>query len=259
MGWIIFGAVALAIVLLLISPAALRFEYGDDIRLRISWLFVTILKYPAVKKKTRRRNKKTESAVQKADAAAEKIADSSPEEKSGDAEKANASEEKSGSAGKANTSEKTDKPASGGDNTGKKKGAAKTSLGDIFEMVKLVLDSLKKPLKKILKRTRIHHLRLYIVCGGEDAAKAAINFGRTNILVGNALGWIDSFFTLKPADEINITVDFQSEETKAEASCTVKMPLYAALAFLFTVFGRAVRYYRNHPEAQRALRKLTKK
>lgn len=246
MGWIIFGAVVLAIVLLLISPAALRFEYGDDIRLRISWLFVTILKYPAVKKKTRRRNKKTENAVKKADAAAEKIADSTPEEKDG-------------GAGKANASEKTDKPASGGDNTGKKKGAAKTSLGDIFEMVKLVLDSLKKPLKKILKRTRIHHLRLYIVCGGEDAAKAAINFGRTNILVGNALGWIDSFFTLKPADEINITVDFQSEETKAEASCTVKMPLYAALAFLFTVFGRAVRYYRNHPEAQRALRKLTKK
>ena len=126
-------------------------------------------------------------------------------------------------------------------------------------MVKLVLDSLGKPLKKILKRTRIHHLRLYIVCGGEDAAKAAIKFGTVNMLVGNALGWLGSFFTLKPVDEININVDFQSEETKAEASCTVKMPLYAALAFVFTLLGRAVRYYLKHPDAQQAIKNMTKK
>lgn len=250
MGWIIFGAVVLVIVLLMISPAALRFEYGDDIRLRLSWLFVTIFRYPAVTKKNKRRDKDVKKAVRDADTAAEKIADSAPQETT--AENSAPSPEKKQAEPTGASPKKTDKPAAGGDNTIKKK----PKLGDIFEMVKLLLDSLKKPLKKILKRTRIHHLRIYIVCGGDDAAKAAINFGKANILVGSALGWIDSFFTLKPADEINITVDFQSEETKAEASCTVKMPLYAALAFVFTVFGRAVKYYKNHPEAQRALRRL---
>ncbi|MGN1423367.1 MAG: DUF2953 domain-containing protein [Oscillospiraceae bacterium] len=248
MGWIIFGAVALVIFLLMISPAALRFEYGDNIFLRISWLFITIVKIPAEKKKTRRRNKKVKKAAEKAGAAAENIADASAGEASdlADSDRENA----------AAKPEKADKPAADGDNTVKKN---KPSLGDIFEMVKLVLDSLGKPLKKILKRTRIHHLRIYIVCGGEDAAKAAIKFGTVNILVGNALGWIGSFFTLKPVDEININVDFQSEETKAEASCTVKMPLYAALAFAFTLLGRAARYYLKHPDAQRALKNLTKK
>lgn len=241
MGWIVFGAVALVIFLLMISPAVLRFEYGDKIFLRISWLFITIMKIPAKKKKARRRNKKVKKAVEKtaADASAE-----IPDKAGGELENA------------ADKPEKADKPAAEGDNTVKKN---KPSLGDIFEMVKLVLDSLGKPLKKILKRTRIHHLRIYIVCGGEDAAKAAIKFGAVNMLVGNALGWLGSFFTLKPVDEININVDFQSDETKAEASCTVKMPLYAALAFVFTLLGRAVRYYLKHPDAQRAIKNMTKK
>lgn len=249
MGWIVIGAVVLVIFLLMISPAVLRFEYGDDMRLRLSWLFVTIFRYPAVTKKNKRRDKKAEKAVKAANSAAEKAAEaeSSRADKHSENKAAGASAKSAGE-----PAAKADKPASGGDNTIKKK----PKLADIFEMVKLLLDSLKKPLKKILKRTRIHHLRIYIVCGGEDAAKAAINFGKTNILVGSALGWADSFFTLRPADEINITVDFQSEETRAEASCTIKMPLYAALAFAFTVFGRAVRYYTRHPEAQKALNRL---
>lgn len=249
MGWIVFGTVVLVIFLLMISPAVLRFEYGDDMRLRLSWLFVTIFRYPAVTKKNKRRDKKAEKAVKAANSAAEKAAEaeSSRADKHSENKAAGASAKSAGE-----PAAKADKPASGGDNTIKKK----PKLADIFEMVKLLLDSLKKPLKKILKRTRIHHLRIYIVCGGEDAAKAAINFGKTNILVGSALGWADSFFTLRPADEINITVDFQSEETRAEASCTIKMPLYAALAFAFTVFGRAVRYYTRHPEAQKALNRL---
>lgn len=251
MGWIIFGAVVLVIFLLMISPAVLRFEYGDDMRLRLSWLFVTIFRYPAVTKKNKRRDKKAEKAVKAANSAAEKAAETeTPQTDALSEDKSDEPAVKAKAAGKA--AAKADKPASGGDNTIKKK----PKLADIFEMVKLLLDSLKKPLKKILKRTRIHHLRIYIVCGGEDAAKAAINFGKTNILVGSALGWADSFFTLRPADEINITVDFQSEETRAEASCTIKMPLYAALAFAFTVFGRAVRYYTRHPEAQKALNRL---
>lgn len=249
MGWIVFGAVVLVIFLLMISPAVLRFEYGNDMRLRLSWLFATIFRYPAVTKKNKRRDKKVEKAVKTVNSAAEKAAEAESS-RSGEHSENKAAGASAKSAGE--PAAKADKPASGGDNTIKKK----PKLADIFEMVKLLLDSLKKPLKKILKRTRIHHLRIYIVCGGEDAAKAAINFGKTNILVGSALGWADSFFTLRTADEINITVDFQSEETRAEASCTIKMPLYAALAFAFTVFGRAVRYYTRHPEAQKALNRL---
>lgn len=134
----------------------------------------------------------------------------------------------------------------------------KASLKDYFEIAKLAVDSLGKPLKKLLRRTRIYDLRINIVCGGEDAAKAALNFGKTNIMIGSALGWIDNYFTLKPAEEIRINADFQSEETTAEASCLIKMSLFTALAFLFTLFFRAVKYYKSHPEAEIAVGMLRK-
>lgn len=126
-------------------------------------------------------------------------------------------------------------------------------------MVKLATDSVGKPLKRILKRTEISRLSLDIICGGDDAAKAALNFGRMNILVGNALGWIDSFFTLRKPDRINVNVDFQSEETQYAAYCVVRLSLAAALGFLFSIIGRAVKHYGSHREAKIAVRKLLRK
>ncbi len=132
----------------------------------------------------------------------------------------------------------------------------KLSLQDIFEVVKLAMDSLGKPLKRILKRTVFDHLALRIGVGGEDAAKTAISFGLMNIAVGNALGWLDTFFTLKKPDDINITADFQSEETSCDCYCEIKLVLAAALAFLFTFIGRAIKYYFTHNRTRAAIRHL---
>lgn len=132
----------------------------------------------------------------------------------------------------------------------------KLSLDDILELVRLALDSLGKPLKKILKRVEISHLALNIVCGGEDAAKAAITFGAVNIAVGNLLGWLDTFFTLKPVDELSVNVDFESEETTADAYVEVKLTVAAALAFAFTLIGRAIKHYLTHEETRNVVKNL---
>lgn len=132
----------------------------------------------------------------------------------------------------------------------------KLSLQDIFEVVKLAMDSLGKPLKRILKRTIFDHLALRISVGGEDAAKTAISFGVMNIAVGNALGWLDTFFTLKKPDDINITADFQSEKTSCDCYCEIKLVLAAALAFVFTFIGRAIKYYFTHNRTRAAIRHL---
>lgn len=136
------------------------------------------------------------------------------------------------------------------------KSKKKLELGEIFELVKLALDSLGKPLKKILKRVEISHLALNIVCGGEDAARAAITFGAVNMAVGNLLGWLDTFFTLKPVDELSINVDFESEETLADAYVEVKLTVAAALAFAFTLIGRALKHYFTHEETREVIKKL---
>ena len=247
MGWIIFGGIALLIASLLASPVVARVEYGEELRLKISWLFVTILSVPAKTKRAAKRDKKTERAALDLDrAAADTAAAESP------AQKGSAPAEKSGkSADKAKGAEKAkgaDKPAKGKQD--------KATLSELFELVKALVDSLGKPLKKLLHRTVIARLRINVICGGEDAAQAALNFGKMNILVGNILGWTDVYFTLKKPDDIHIDVDFQREDTAAEISFTARLSVFAALAFLLTAFGRAVGHYRKSPSLRRTIEKL---
>lgn len=140
-----------------------------------------------------------------------------------------------------------------------KKNKKKPALGDILELVKMGLNSLGKPLRKIIKRVEISHLALNIVCGGEDAAKAAITFGAVNMAVGNLLGWLDTFFTLKPVDELSINVDFESEQTVADAYVEIKLTVAAALAFVFTFIGRAIGHYFTHRETREAVKNMVSK
>lgn len=241
LGWIIAGAVLIVLLLLLLFNVTVIFDFNGDIYLRISYLFFTIVKIPAIKKKNRKKKRRAKKALKSVAKVTDTVA--------ADEVKAENAEDDSKKKSSAKT-EKSEKPE-------KKK--PDLSLEEIFEVVKLVLDSLGKPLKKLLKRTKISHLRLEIVCGGDDAAKAALNFGRMNIIVGNALGWADSFFTLKPVDELHIGVDFESERTTANAYLEARLTLIAALAFVFTLLGRAIRFYLSHGEAKSAVDKFIKK
>lgn len=255
-GWIIFAAVIAALFALLCCSVKLVFEYGEEIRLRISFLMFTFYKIPAEKRKTKRKDKKDKKAAKKAvkDIAETEEAAAKAEQKSAPTEERASgadtlSEEKP--VGEKQQPSAEEKP----DGEPEKK---KTSLSDVLEIVKLLYAGLGKPLKKLLKRARIYHFYLHILCGGEDAAKAAINFGKTNILVGNALGWLATVFTLKAPDDIHIDVDFYKEDTTAECSLTLKLSLLAALAFLFTGAGRSVCYLLKNPDAAAAVKALKK-
>ena len=130
-------------------------------------------------------------------------------------------------------------------------------LSDIFALVKLVWDSLGKPLKRLLKATRVTGFRLDISVGGDDAADAAIKFGKTNMAAGAALAFLDGCFTLKDP-KFNVTCNFQSEETRTECGFTARLTVIAALAFLFWVAGRLIRNYMSRKDAAAAVDKLRK-
>lgn len=261
-GWIIFAAVIAALFALLCCSVKLVFEYGEEIRLRISFLMFTFYKIPAEKLKTKRKDKKDKKAAKKAEkdiAETEEAAAKAENTANAEQNGAPAQERASGAdtlseekpVGEKQQPSAEEKP----DGEPEKK---KISLSDVLEIVKLLYAGLGKPLKKLLKRARIYHFYLHILCGGEDAAKAAINFGKTNILVGNALGWLATVFTLKAPDDIHIDVDFYKEDTTAECSLTLKLSLLAALAFLFTGAGRSVCYLLKNPDAAAAVKALKK-
>lgn len=218
MGWIIAGSVFVFILLLTLGRVKIIFDYKDDVIFKVKYMFLPLVTIPATKPKKQKSPKKKKSKKKtEGEAAEEKTKDEKTEEK---------------------------------------KPKKKMSLEDIFEVLKLALDSLGKPLKRILKRTIFAHLALRISVGGEDAAKTAIKFGLMNMAVGNALGWLDTFFTLKKPDDINITADFQSEETKIDCYCEISLVAAAALAFVFTFIGRAIKYYFTHNRTRAAIRNL---
>lgn len=137
-----------------------------------------------------------------------------------------------------------------------KKPKEKPTLNEILDLVKLVLDSLGKPLKKMLKRVILSHLNLQITCGGDDAAKAAINYGAANYLLSVALNLCDEYLTLKTPDEIRVEVDFYKEKTEVACYAEVRLTVGSALAFVFTFIGRAIRFYLSHDDVKSAIKKL---
>lgn len=245
-GWIIAGAIVAVILILLMTSVTVRFEYSGELRLKINWLFVDLVQIPARTKKMKRRDRKAEKDVKSAAADEEKLSGETPDGGTGGAGQKSAPKPQS-------SPEKKPKKQKGST----KNSADKLTLKDIRALVKLVWDSLSKPLKRVLKATRIYDFRLYIVVGGEDAAKAAIRFGEVNIAAGSALAFLDGNFTLKKPDYY-ITCDFLSEETRAECSFTAKLTVIAALAFFLWLAGRAVKNYRAREDAAAAVGKLRK-
>lgn len=245
MGWIIAGAVVAFILILLMTSVKVRFEYDGDLRLKINWYFITILKIPAQKKKQKRRNKKVEKAADDAVKQEAKAAEKSAQEDKSDEKGTTAEKKKSAGTGP----EKARKTPA--------KASEKLTLKDIWEIVKYVWDSLDTPLRRLLRATRISGFRLDIVCGGDDAAKAALNYGRTSAVAGAAAAFLEGCFTMR-SPQYNITADFMSEETTTRCEFTARLTVIAALAFLFWALGRAVRNYLNRKEAAAALGKLKK-
>lgn len=232
-GWIIAAAVVLFFVLLLAGRAAVYFDYNGTIALKIKYLCFTIIKIQK-KRKSKKRSKKK--------AAARK-----------DDKKSSAERAESADIGKKGA-EKLDKKKE----PQKKKGIDLKSLtfDDKIELLKLALSGVGKPLKKLLKRIEFSHMSIEVICGGDDAAKTAIKFGAVNIAVGNVLGLLDSFFTLKPLDDLNIQADFQSEETMADVYFEVRLSLFAGVAAAFGLLGAFLKLNKAYKEKQaKALQK----
>lgn len=223
-GWIIAGAILLFILILLMSRATVIVDYSGDIYLKVKYFGITIFKKPGKpsKKKANKKSKK----------------------KSENDENDEVSDE-DGNKKKKKKKKKPKKP--------------KPTFDELMDLLRMVLNSLGKPLKKILKRVTFSHLSFDAVCGGSDAARAAINYGAMNIALSAVLNLIDQFFTLKTPDDLHIGVDFYQEKTVIKCYCEIRLTIGAALAFVFSLLGRAIKNYLGSRGARSAIKKLAAK
>lgn len=203
MGWIIAAGIVLFFALLLAGRVSVFFDYNGELAVKVKYLCFTVMKIP---KKAKPKPK--------------------PD--------------------KPKKSKKTKKSEKEGEEDGKKKkgGLLKNlTFDDILELLKQALTGIGKPLRRLFKSIVISHLSLNITVGGDDAAKTAIKFGAMNIAVGNVLGLLDSFLTLKPLDDLNIGVDFQSEQTLYDAYFEMRMTLFAGLVAVIRLARVALKLF----------------
>lgn len=246
---IVWGSILLFLLILLMSRATVIIDYSGDFRLKIKYFGITVFKIPSIKKtKKKARKKMSDDEDDRKD---ESTSDSGKqaEEDSGKDEA-----KKEGSDG-----DDTDKDASDTKKKEKKPKKPFPTFDELMELLRLALNSLGKPLKRILKRVTFSHLSFIAKCGGEDAAKAAINYGAMNMALSSVLNFIDTFFTLKSPDNLRIDVDFYKEKTDIDLYCEVRITLAAVLAFPFSLIGRAVRFYLGSKGARSAIKKLLAK
>ena len=245
---IVWGSILLFLLILLMSRATVIIDYSGDFRLKIKYFGITVLKIPNARKSKKKVRKKKKS--------------SDEDDKKDDSEGGKQAEEDSGkdeAEKKGSGEEDADKDASDKKKKEKKPKKPLPTFDELMELLRLALNSLGKPLKRILKRVTFSHLSFTAMCGGSDAAKAAINYGAVNMALSSVLNLIDTFFTLKSPDNLRIDVDFYKEKTDIDLYCEVRITLAAVLAFPFSLIGRAIRFYLGSRGARSAIKKLLAK
>ena len=232
------------------SRVTIIVDYDGDVYLKVSYFGITVFSIPAKKKsgkKAKKKKKKSDTAVKAADTAPDTaVKDDAPADKTGKDQ-----EDPAKSGDDADKKEKNKKP--------KKPKKPLPTFDELMDLLRLALNSVGKPLKKILKRVTFSHMSFDAVCGGADAAKAAINYGAMNFALSSVLNLIDTFFTLKAPDDLHIGVDFYQEKTVMKIYCEIRTTVGAAVAFAFSLLGRAGGYYLRHHDARNAIKKLIAK
>ena len=105
-----------------------------------------------------------------------------------------------------------------------------------------ILISLLKEIKDLLKFCTAKKLQIDIVCTGEDAAQAAINYGKCSSVTYPFLGMVHSVLKVKRGcEKINISCDYNSQNASFEYDILLSVRLCHLLAALIRVAYKEAR------------------
>lgn len=126
-----------------------------------------------------------------------------------------------------------------------------------LSMIKMVLLSSKKGLRRLLKGIRFDDIAVDFFVANEDACEAAIDYGKMNILVYNGISFLRTFFTIS-LEHINITCKYNSSDSVYDGSLKVKLtPRTAVAAGVSIVFRILVNIVKLKLQQQKQQRKET--
>ena len=122
---------------------------------------------------------------------------------------------------------KKEKPAPAKEHTNEEKPG---TVGRVMKLLPAVAEAAGALKRKI----RINHLILTVVWGAEDAASAALGYGKANALLGMIWPLLDNNFNIKKCDW-NVDVDYGKTSPEFTADAAITMTIGQLLSF-------AVRY-----------------
>lgn len=121
--------------------------------------------------------------------------------------------------------EKKSKPVSDEKKPGKEKSG---TVGRILKLLPTVAETAGALKRKI----RIDHLVLTVIWGAEDAAAAALGYGKANALLGMIWPLLDNNFKVKKC-EWNVDVDYGRSEPEFTADAVITITIGQLISFIF--------------------------
>lgn len=236
MGWLIFIDILLIIVLALMLSVTVNVHLNDETRIKIRYAGITIFSVSPEDEKHKKQKKSKEKQRKSPDDKSDNIS----------ADNENPAQNTESTADKAKESKKTHKVGKKADNNGNDGLLSKLGLsgdiGETIEFVKQLISSASKPVKRLISHIRVSNFYLFITASGEDAAQAAMNYGKINWLVHTALAVLYNTVKLN-VKKIDITADFTSGKTEYELSCKVKLRLGTAIGCVLWFLFRTAKLY----------------
>ena len=236
MGWLIFIDILLIIVLALMLSVTVNVHLNDETRIKIRYAGITIFSVSPEDEKHKKQKKNKEKQKKSPDDKSDNIS----------ADNENPVQNTESTADKAKESKKTHKVGKKADNNGNNGLLSKLGLsgdiGETIEFVKQLISSVSKPVKRLISHIRVNNFYLFVTASGEDAAQAAMNYGKINWLVHTALAVLYNTVKLN-VKKIDITADFTLGKTEYELSCKVKLRLGTAIGCVLWFLFRAAKLY----------------
>lgn len=236
MGWLIFIDILLIIVLALMLSVTVNVHLNDETRIKIRYAGITIFSVSPEDEKHKKQKKSKEKQKKSPDDKIDNIS----------ADNENPMQNTESTPNKAEESKKTHKVGKKADNNGNNGLLSKLGLsgdiGETIEFVKQLILSASKPVKRLIGHIRVSNFYLFITAIGEDAAQAAMNYGKINWLVHTALAVLYNTVKLN-VKKIDITADFTSGKTEYELSCKVKLRLGTAIGCVLWFLFRTAKLY----------------
>ncbi len=231
LGWIILGVILLLLAVLLLAPIRLRISYlNGELTYSMGYLF---LRYPKRRKPKKTKAKRAATEAPKAQPAPEPSAPAAEAQKPvEDSEPAEG--RKPAENGKpAETPVSSEKPAAPEEKPKRKSLKERykpSSLEEGISLLRSVLNSSGKPMRMLCKGIAIRDLDIHFAVADPDAAVCAVRFGKVNIALYNALGWLCQFFRVRKKQIIVQCVYDQPESRYDASGCIVVTPFMALTA-----------------------------